>query len=219
MMNKELLRLFSSADIERISAAVRDAESRTSGEIVPYVVAESDDYEEAEWRGAALLGTLALTGTAIHDFVSARWLLFGPAEVALAGLLAGALGLLLVKFVPALKRLLAGRSLMRYRVQQRAAEAFIAEEVFATRDRTGILLFVSVLEHQVLVVGDGGINRKVEKFEWEGVVQQIIAGIRAGKAVEGVVGAIRSCGELLQRAGVERRPDDTDELGNRLRPF
>jgi putative membrane protein len=216
-MDKNLTLLFTTGDVDRIKAAVREAEGQTSGEIVPYVVARSDDYEEAEWRGGFLLATIALAGTAVYDFYTARWLLFGPAEVALAGLLAGIAGLLLVKWFHPLKRLLAGRPLLRYRVQLRAAEAFIAEEVFATRHRTGILLFISILEHEVLVVGDAGINSKVEKFEWEGVVRRIVAGIRKGKPADGLVDAIRECGELLRRAGVDRRPDDTNELDDRLR--
>lgn len=216
-MDKDLTLLFAAGDVDRIKAAVREAEGRTSGEIVPYVVARSDDYEEAEWRGGFLLATIALAGTAAYDFYTARWLLFGPAEVALAGLLAGIAGLLMVKWFQPLKRLLAGRPLLRYRVQLRAAEAFIAEEVFATRSRTGILLFISILEHEVLVIGDAGINSRVEKFEWEGVVRRIVAGIRKGKPADGLVDAIRECGELLRRAGVDRRPDDTNELDDRLR--
>ena len=80
-------------------------------------------------------------------------------------------GMALTHFVPSVKRLLAGRTLLRKRVSQRAAEAFIAEEVFDTRERTGILLFVSLFERHVLVVGDSGINTHVKQEEWDDVVR------------------------------------------------
>jgi putative membrane protein len=106
---------------------------------------------------------------------------------------------------------------MNHRVSQRAAEAFIAEEVFQTRDRTGILLFFSLLEHRVLVVGDSGINAKVEKQDWDDVVTTVIEGMKAGTPAEGLIKAIGMCGELLQRQGVRRRADDSDELSDGLR--
>ena len=40
-----------------------------------------------------------------------------------------------------------------------AMAAFVEEEVFSTRDRTGILLFLSLFEHRVVVLGDSGINQ------------------------------------------------------------
>ena len=210
-------KLFPQSDIERISAAVRDAELRTSGEIVPYVVERSDVYEEAEWRGGAGLAVIALGAVVLYDMFSGSWMFFGPGEIALMSLIGGLLGMGLVRFVPPLKRILAGSTLIQHRVEQRAASAFIEEEVFSTRERTGILLFVSRFEHKVLVVGDAGINSKVEKKDWEGIVGRIVQGISSGKAADGMVDAIRESGALLERAGVAIRSDDTNELSNEVR--
>ena len=95
--------------------------------------------------------------------------------------------------------------------------AFVEEEVFKTRDRTGILLFISVFEHRVEVIGDEGINEAVEPGAWEGVVSAIISGVREGRMTDGIVAGIEMCGDLLQKHGVQIEPDDTDELDNRMR--
>ena len=145
---------FSSDDRRRVQEAVRDAEKRVSGEIVPYVVDRSDTYEEVLWRAAAAGGLIGATlSWAIHE-ATQGWVPFGAAvgifiaaAFALAGL--GAAG-----FSSAALRLFAGHAILDRRVAQRAAEAFTSEEVFATRDRTGILLFVSLAEHRVLVMAD-----------------------------------------------------------------
>ena len=209
--------LFSAADLDRIKAAINDAEKRTSGEIVPYIVEQCDDYEFAEWRGGALLALLtAIALLFLHSYTSI-WLPIDLAGKLLALLVAFGLGMLLVKYVQSLKRILAGSAAMERRLHQRASEAFIAEEVFHTRDRTGILLFLGLLERRVLVLGDTGINQKVKLEEWQDVVATVIAGIRAGSPVDGLVNAIQKCGALLERKGVNIRPDDRDELSDALR--
>ena len=214
---KALSRFFSQADLERIAEAVREAERRTSGEIVPYAVGRSDGYEEAVWRGGLGFGCLCIAVfEAVRHFTSV-WLPMDFGAMVSAACLSAGGGMLLVHLIPALKRLFAGEALMSRRVSQRAAEAFLSEEVFHTRDRTGILIFVSLLERKVLVVGDAGINAKVQAQDWEDVVGRVVSGIRAGRPADGLIDAIRQSGALLERLGVEIRPDDTDELPDTLR--
>ena len=100
---------------------------------------------------------------------------------------------------------------------QRAAEAFVSEEVFNTRDRSGILIFLSLLEHRVMVVGDTGINARVKAQEWHAIVKTIVDGIVAGRPAEGLIEGIRQRGALLALKGVARRSDDRDELPDSLR--
>jgi len=210
-------RWFTQSDRDRITAAVKDAEGKTSGEIVPFVVHQADPYEEAEWRCGALLAVAVFAVIVVFHRFTDVWFPLDIAEITLATLVAGAAGVLAVKFIPPVKRFFAGPALIGRRVSQRAAEAFVAEEVFDTRERTGILIFVAILEHRVLVVGDSGINAKVRPDEWHDVVQRILGGIRAGKPAEGLIEGIRQCGVLLERRGVERRSDDRDELPDALR--
>ena len=51
--------LFSDSARERIRQAVNQAERRTSGEIVPYVVGSSDTYAAAHWLSALFGAMLA----------------------------------------------------------------------------------------------------------------------------------------------------------------
>lgn len=210
-------RYFRQSDLQRITDAVVKAEAHTSGEIVPYFIDQSDRYEEAVWRGGGILGALSLAIIAMVHLFSESWHGLGPLEIGIIILGGTGLGMMLVHAVPALKRRLAGEALVEHRVAQRAAQAFIAEEVFNTRDRTGILLFVSLLEQKVLVVGDSGINAKVGESDWEDVVGRVVAGIDRGQPAEGLIDAIGQCGVLLKRKGVRRRADDRNELSNKLR--
>jgi putative membrane protein len=91
------------------------------------------------------------------------------------------------------------------------------EEVFNTRQRTGILIFVSFFEREVIVIADKGISKVVDQKDWDGIVRFIIEHIRRGKIVDGIEGAIKRCGELLLEKGFVIAPDDINELGDDLR--
>jgi putative membrane protein len=99
-------------------------------------------------------------------------------------------------------------------VRLRAEAAFLEEEVFATRDRTGILVFLALFEHRAVILADEGIHRAVPKDEWQQVIDDLITGIKAGRAAAALVEAITRCGGLLEQYEVERRPDDEDELSD-----
>ncbi len=210
-------RVFSPEDLRRIEDAVREAETRTSGEIVPFVVERSDAYSSATWR-ASTIGALAAALAAAAPFHAIE--VWGvPLSLWIAGptVLGAGIGFLAAEVAPALKRALIPRSVLAERVHERAAQAFLSEEVFATRERTGVLLFLSLFERRALVYGDKGIAAKVRQDEWDGIVDRLVRGMRAGGAGESLVAAIGDCSRLLERHGVEVRPDDRDELADGLR--
>ena len=208
--------LFSDADRQRIADAVRRAEDRSRGEIVTAVTAASDDYDGALWRGAtfgALAGPLLL---AVLDWAAGWWgspsawimLLAAAGGAAAALLVVGASGTLVRWLTPADE--------IDRRVERAARSAFLEHEVFATRDRSGVLLFLSLLERRVVVLGDSGIDAVVEPGEWTGIVDGVARGIRAGRPADALIEAVETCGALLERTGLERRPDDRDELPNEV---
>jgi putative membrane protein len=142
--------------------------------------------------------------------------------VDVAGVLIGTLaafgiGAFAVRSIAPLKRFFAGTDLISRRVSQRAAAAFLSEEVFNTRERTGILLFLSLLEHRVMVMGDAGINARVLQSDWDRIVATVIQGIRDKRPADGLIEAISQCGALLREKGIQIRPDDRDELDDSLR--
>jgi putative membrane protein len=153
---------------------------------------------------------------AFYDGWGLAWMHSGLG-VALMAALGGTVVGLLATFVHGFKRWLIGADQLTRTVHRRAMQAFVEEEVFKTRDRTGILLFVSLFEHRIEVIGDEGINAKVSADDWAEVVGRVRQGILEKKPGEGLVEAITLCGDLLRRRGVEIRDDDTDELPNRLR--
>ena len=201
------------AELARVREAVRRAEQRTAGEIVTYVVGACDDYPEATWRAAVIGGLVGLLAAAgAHDLIGA-W--GGPLSLwaALPATGGAALAAALAR-VPAIRRSLVSPEDLDRRVGARAEAAFLEEEVFATRGRSGILLFLALFEHRAIVLGDAGINRAVEPERWKTIVEGLVSGIREGRAVDALVHAVEACGRLLEEHGVELEPGDVDELSN-----
>jgi putative membrane protein len=207
-------RLFTAADEEAIRAAVADAEQRSAGEVVPWIVEACDPYPEAGWKAAALGALLALVLAAGTQLLAGAW--GGALWLALAVLAGGAAGLALGQ-LPAAKRLLVDDDVVEHRVRTAAEAAFVRGEVFATRERTGILVFLALLEHRVVVLGDAGINARVQPEEWQGIADEIVAGVRKSRPAAALAAGIEACGLLLAERGVPRHEEDVDELPDRPR--
>ena len=200
--------LFSGAGREAIEAAVRAAEANTSGEIVPMVVDRSDAYPGVRAASGALLAFAA--GMGVLESGIDPWLWLFPTQFVVFGA-----GYALFGWRPLLRWLIPA-GVAAERVDRAAQLAFLAEGVVETRDRTGILIYVSLLEHRVEVLADRGIHSQVEAGTWDGIVERVLTGIRSARAEEGLIDAIAHCGELLAERFPPRH-DDTDELGNTLR--
>jgi putative membrane protein len=103
-------------------------------------------------------------------------------------------------------------------VYRRAVEVFLERELFDTRDRTGILLFVSLNEHRIEVLADRGIDAQVDETAWTDVSDHIRQGIEDDRLTQGLLNGIERCGRVLDEHGVDARPGDPDELSDHLRP-
>jgi putative membrane protein len=212
---------FTEKDMQRIRDAVKEAESKISGEIVPVIVERSGFYTIANYRGALIASGLSFLAVILLDryvFTQSSFsLLYDPLFIFFLVMLAGVAGAVLPQWSDTLKRWLLVQVHMDNATKARAENAFLEEEVFATRQRTGIMIFISMFEHEVIVLGDKGINEKVQQREWDQLVNQLTSSIRTGQMIEGIEQAILRCGQILLEKGFHRTDDDVNELRDELR--
>lgn len=209
--------IFDAQAQERIAQAVRAVERESAAEVVPVVVAAAGEYPQAPWR-AATLGALAGPATValLLRFVEIWGL---PWEFwLLAPAVAGAaIGFSLARLVLPVARLFLTQEEMAKQARERAEHAFLTEEVFATSQRTGMLIFLALFERQVVVLGDKGIAARTPQERWGTLAATIARGIRQGEPVEALVWGIGECGKLLVEAGILVQPGDRNELPDQLR--
>jgi putative membrane protein len=208
---------FTPQDLERIKAAVHTAETKISGEIVPVFVEKSGHYSIATYRGFLALAGLAFLAIIVFDRYIPTLAIYDPLMIFLMVILVGLLGSVAAHYIDPFKRMLMSQTHLDQATRKRAENAFLEEEVFATRHRTGIMIFVSFFEREVIVMADRGISKVVEQKEWDKMVRSITENIRLGKVTEGIEAAILRSGDLLLEKGFLKTVDDVNELRDDLR--
>ena len=113
------------------------------------------------------------------------------------------------------KMLLVPRAVKQRRASRLAHQLFLDLGLSSTKERTGVLLFVSAAEHYVEIIADRGIQQHVDNAVWDGIVAAFVADVRGGRIADGFVEAIEACTKVM----AEHHPwhaDDVNELPNRL---
>jgi putative membrane protein len=212
---------FTDSDLQRIKKAVKEAEDKISGEIVPVIVERSGRYLIANYKGSLMGASLAFVLMIILDrYViddASYTLFYDPVFIFFVVVIGGVLGAVIPYLSEDIKRLLVSQTYLDHATRQRAENAFLEEEVFNTRLRTGIMIFISFFEHEVMVMADRGISNVVDQKQWDMIVADLVAQIREGKIVEGLEKGIKQCGEILLEKGFNKTDDDLNELSDDLR--
>lgn len=222
--------LLTSEDRHRIEAAVEAAEATTSGEIVCVVTDEAAHYAEVPlaWSAAAalLLPLVALAAAGVagrFDYAFGGWAAGHVAAIHAAVLTALTsyalvqavlfIGVFVFVSIPQVRRLLTPTAHKRAQVRARALEQFYARGLDKTRERTAVMIFVSLHDRRAEVLADSGISDKVDGLAWSDVIADLVSGIRASKPGDGFVAAIERCGRHLAEHFPDG-PDNPNELSD-----
>ena len=157
-----------------VAAAIREVESVTSAEVVVAVRPSSGHYRHTDY----LVGFVA-------SFAALLVFLFDPHEFSilwmpLDTLVIFALGAWLSASVPPVRRALTSRKLMRQSVRTSARATFVDLGVSRTTGRTGMLVYVSMLERRIEVVLDSALDRAVLGPEFSRAVDALELAVRRG---------------------------------------
>ena len=195
-------------DRQRIRAAIEAAELRTRGEFVTVIAREADDYLYIPMLWAALI---ALCIPVLVPFLEQPWLTAHTYTVQIIGFVLIAL----LFRLPVIKHRLIPKAVQHQRAHFVALEQFLLQNLHATQEGTGVLLFVSVAEHYVEIIADKGINDRAAPGSWDSLVSDFVAHVRRGRVADGFVQAIEGCGDLLE-AHFPATGGDRNELPDNL---
>ena len=194
-------------DLDRLEGAIRDAEARTSGEIVVVVASQASGYRSVPLL-YAFLAALVVPWPLIWITV------LGPARIFQIQLLV-ALALTVLLSWPTRRYRLVPGFLKRARAHEAAAREFVARGLTRTRDRTGVLIYVAAAEHYAEIMPDIGIVDRVDAGIWRDAVTDLVEALRAGEAAQGLVRTVERVGAVLAEHAPPRF-DDRDELPSRV---
>lgn len=202
---------------ERIRLAVYAVEQRTSAEIVPMIVVRSGLYRDTQhWAGLTLaLSVLTVLLTAETLWLPWGWHAANAAWLVLATVLTYVLGAWLGTLAPII-RLFTSTERMRHKVRLRAERGFAQHAISQTRERTGVLIMLSILERQIYVLPDQPLAQRVPIERWSQVVQAAVERLKTGDITSGLCQGVERCGLLLAEICPVRPGDNPDELPDEL---
>lgn len=189
--------------------AVREVEAATSAELVVAVRAKSGSYLHADLISGIAVGIAALAFLLYsHWEFSLGWVVLDPVVVGILG------GLAASRF-PGLRRALT-RPLVRHKqIESAARSTFVEKRVHGTAGRTGLLLYISVLERDAVVVTDVGLEKLAATESWQRLIEGIQAGVRGGEDGIRIAERVRGFASILGPV-LPCPPDDVDELANEV---
>ena len=198
--------LLTAEDHAAIAAAVAAAEKRTSAQFVCVLAHASSDYAHVPIMGASVLALL--TPWPLIEFTdwSVQWIF-------LLQLVVFIVFALIFSWMP-VRLALVPRAVRRTRAHRAALEQFVLRRVAHTKNRTGVLIFVSLAERYARILADEGIAQKVHAAEWQAAVDALVSQMREGHIAAGFTSAIERCAAI---AAAHAPPDGSaNELPDRL---
>lgn len=202
-------KFFTKEELEKIKNTTHEVESNTIGEVAVMVVESSSRYLEAEIIGGVVLSSLLSLVATLLFFHSSLWLyiplsfiLFFPCSY-------------IFNKLPALKAAFIGAGRKNNAVKERALRAFYDKGLYRTKQNTGVLFFISMLERKVWVLADKGIYEKITQETLNSFALTVSRGIKAGRSCDALCEAMREAGKLLAKH-FPVTAGDIDELSNEV---
>lgn len=218
---------FTPEDHALVTEAVARAERLSDAEIVTIVAGRSDAYHDVALHYAVLAmllvpAALAAVPQGLIDGLMAQFLgwnaeltrgvlmLFLFAKLAAAFLVVR----LALAWSPLRMALTPGATKTR-RVARRALELFRVTAEKKTHGRTGVLLYLSLLEHRAEIVADQAIHSRVEPEVWGEAMEALIEKVRDGRPGEGMALAVEKIGGVCATC-LPKSLDDPNQIDDRL---
>ncbi len=193
----------------RIEELVREVEATSSAEIVVTVKPFSSSYRAADVIFGALV---ALVGLCLYVYAPIEFTDdLAPPSIILLFFAAFACS----ARVPTIRRWFTPKTIRAACTRAAAREAFVDQNISCTRDRTGILIYISTFEQRAEIVVDIGIIRRENDGQLAAAITKIERVITQGDPVEAFEQAIRELGQWLADS-LPPRIDDTNELADEV---
>lgn len=212
-------------DVIAIGEAVCEAEKSTHGEIAAALTPASHDYSFWELLLSVAVGAVVcavLTMFSGSIFTWAQGLFWADVPVWFVPGFVGGLSFIAIVLcfwianLPSIDRLIIPKKYRSLAVYRRALRHFIESGVYDTKEQSGILIFVSLLEREVRIIADRGICSKIEQAQWDEIAAELAVGFtKDASSRDGFIYAIEQCGRLLS-IHFPARKENPNELHDSL---
>jgi len=208
---------FSEDETRRLNARIRQLEENTGVEVVTAVVGKCDNYPEIPWKAFALGVAFSTLALLLQAMLRPAWLSSYSALVhAIIVLGVGTSMALLTAAWSGWARCFLDRTRAESEMRQYAQSLFFEHEVFATQDRTGLVILVGLFERQVVILTDSGLDARLPSGALQTVVAAMTPDLKRGDRFRALKRGLSVIAESLRLAGFEPTVDGTDQIPEAL---
>lgn len=206
--------MLDSAKLSSVEARLRAVEERTGVQVVVSALDRADVYHGLRWRAFAFGAAVSGIVVAFSGPLPSAWL---PAPAAPFSAVATVLGTgllcaLAATLSPIVARLFLEPLRTEAEARQRAAVIFLERELFATRERTAVLLLACGFERRAVALFDRGFRGRVTEEERRSIEEAMTAHLRAGRVAEGLLAGLDALEHLLADKGFPPASGSLNEL-------
>jgi putative membrane protein len=187
-------------------------------QLVPAVILKADAYPEVPWLAFAAGTAFGALGLVVADAFHPVWVTASTAMLhAVSVLAAGAASALAAAFVTPVARLFLRGPRVAEEVRQYAESLFLRHALFATRERCGVLVLVSLFERRIEIIADTGVAARISDADWQVVITRMTPHLRDGRPFDALQASLAYVEELLAARGFStgggpnELPDDVVE--------
>jgi len=100
-------------------------------------------------------------------------------------------------------------------VLDRAAWLFKKLKMQETKERNGVLIYLSINDHKFAIIGDSGINKVVPEGFWNDIKEEMVAHFTKSEFAIGLIKGIEASGQHLKQF-FPWQADDVNELPDEI---
>ena len=192
-----------------IGQAIAKIESQSHVEMVLVIQPQTNTYTQYPLAIGSALAFIALSYFRFAPEVFDEWMIYAGTIVAFV------LGAVLTGGIPALLRRAVGRRHLEKSTEILARAYFQKGGIQHTRDKTGVLVFIAVLENQVAIIPDRGVEGAIPPQEWQNIRREFNSIFSARNPADALLARLEWLQTLFSQY-IPQVEDDTNELPDNL---
>lgn len=194
-----------------IDLAIEQAEHGHRGEIFPLILKQSDFYPAAHFRCALLLG-LSIPMAMYYlpfEFPDPIWYLWAQIPALILGYL--------LCYHAKFKKFFTTKAEIEEEVYQKSVESFLEFNLNKTKNNTGVLIMISLLERRVKILADHGFDKIMSEKDWHALAITLSQEVKKGNLQQGLITTIESIGKIMSlHFPLREGEENTNEVPNSI---
>jgi putative membrane protein len=202
----------------QLNLHIAETEKQTNTQIVLAVIKRCDAYAEIPWKafalGSSIAGLLFFMLNLLLNFWSSQTMVLTAITATLS---TGIVFALLAVFVLPFAKIFLSKHRGKEEVRQYAESLFLTRELFATTNRTGILLLVSMFERQVILIPDKGISNQLTNDTVRNIIAPMTALLKRNEVNNAMEEGLKQLSLILEAKALGRTATTNEnELPNQI---